>query len=201
MLIHYHELVALTGVGKPGARVALDDLHKAAWSLYTGTGEHAIPAGTPRPFLFSADEVPSRPGVYLFKVRSAQAFPNAKNKSMTVEEGDSLTLTLRFKATANMKAGLRPDGTYFIKRRIVTTEQVDELIVTPRLSKVGLEALSITKTRLPSMPDKQRYQPTLPPIWEASVECVASDALLFADGWTRGVTHGKAYGFGMLQRA
>ena len=47
MYVDYYETSALVGIGRPGERVTLDHLHKAAWSVFTGTGKLEVPQDAP----------------------------------------------------------------------------------------------------------------------------------------------------------
>lgn len=199
MHIDYFETAALVGVGRPGYRVTLDDLHKAAWTLYTGSGKHEIPPNTPRPFVFSADPVPGRENVFLFTIRSAAAFPRADAKTLKVEDGSTWMLGLRFKATANRKLWNEAKQRHESKRQLVHNDAIESDIITPALSRFGLEVLNVSLEGPTFMKQKaEGFQRTLPPLWYATIEAVVSDPLLFANGWTAGVTHGRAYGLGML---
>lgn len=180
----------MAGAGYPGYPVTRDDLHKAAWSLYTGSGEHAIPPGTPRPFVFSADEIPGRPGLFLFKIRSAQAFPKAKSLSFDANEGESMKLAFRFQPVA--RRGNR-------RGTIDETEWQD--FAEHLLRKAGIEAVDTTLTLEGHRRNSMREGPLATPTVFCEVEGVVADGLSLADYWTRGLGRGRAYGFGLLQAA
>lgn len=190
MLISYYELAVVAGAGRPGHPVTLDDHHKAVWALYTGTGKHEVPKGTPRPFVFSADEVPSRPGVFLFKIRSAQAFPKAAKREVEVNEGDSIKLAFRFQPVVSRNG-----------RRVTTADTEWMELAEYRLRQAGVEAIDTTLTNEASRPKNRHHRNKVPPIVFCEVECVVADGMVLADHWTRGIAAGRAYGFGMLQTA
>lgn len=199
MYVDYFETSALVGVGRAGERVTLDHLHKAAWSVFTGTGKLEVPKGTQRPFVFSADPVPGRENVFLMVIRSAVEFPRATHKSLSLEEGDTWRFGLRFKGLAKRMVWNSAKEAYVGHRGIVAEEDIEEKILEPALSRHGFEMLKVSLMGPTFMKHKASgYQKTLPPLWYAEVEGVVSDPLLMANAMTAGITHGKAYGFGML---
>lgn len=199
MYVDYFETSALVGIGHPGERVTLDHLHKAAWSVFTGTGKLEVPQGTPRPFVFSADPAPGRENVFLLVVRSAVEFPRAKRKTANFEEGDTWKFGLHFKGLASRKVWCEAKQAFINRREFVPEDKIEPLIIQPTLSRHGLEVLNVSLIGPTYMKHKPKgYQKKLPPHWYATLEGVVSDPLLMANALTAGISHGKAYGFGML---
>lgn len=201
MLIPYYELAAVAGVGRPGHPVTLDDLHKAAWSIYTGTGEHVIPKGTPRPFIFSADEVPGRDGVFLFKIRSALRFPKAKALELEGNDGDTLNFKFRLQPvkSVDLRAEVANHPGAKSHKRITAPEEEWPALAERRLRSAGLEPLEVALTVERSRRRNAQHRDKIPPVVFCEAECTVADSLSLADLWTRGIAAGKAYGFGMLQ--
>lgn len=199
MLIGYYEVAALSGVGRRGVPTTLDDFHKTAWALYSNNTHVDVSADTLRPFLFSADPVPSRPGIYLFVIRSAQYFPHAERKQLNIDMGDTITVSYRLCPTVS-EASFCPRKKRRVSRKVmVSDDNVDKKCAVPHLEKSGLQPLSINRLRGHSFRHRWHTSRLYPPAWFVTAQCKVCDPLLLADKWTSGVGHGKAYGFGMLQ--
>lgn len=190
MIVHYHELSALMGVGTPGQQVTLNDLHKAAWALYTGTGKMEIPKGVERPFTFRADEMPGRPGMYLLIVRSPFAFANAKPASLDLSAGLSLTIEFMYSPFLRTK---NAQG-----KTIRTTPPRDAWPdnARQRLQAAGLEPETVAVTHLPQMRVKARQKPQ--PLVMVEATATVTDPVAVADKWIRGATPMRAYGMGQF---
>lgn len=199
MYVDYYETSALIGVGKPGELVTLDLLHKAAWSVFTGSGVFEIPRNTPRPFVFSADAVPGRDNVYLMVIRAPVEFPRATRKTAHFQEGDTWQFGLHFKGLASTKSWDHAKQAFHVKRQTVSEENIESRIIRPSLSRHGFEVLKV-ELMGPTYRKHQSKgrQAAFPPLWYGTIEGVVSDPLLMANALTSGVTHGRAYGFGML---
>lgn len=199
MLIGYYEVAALSGVGRRGVPTTLDDFHKTAWALYSNNTHVDVSANTLRPFLFSADPVPSRPGIYLFVIRSAQYFPHAERKQLNINMGDAITVSYRLRPVVSETPFCPRKKRRVSKKVTVSDDNVDKKCTVPRLEKAGLQPLSINRLREHSFRHKRLASGHYPPAWFVTAQCKVCDPLLLADKWTSGVGPAKAYGFGMLQ--
>lgn len=190
MITHYHEMSALLGVGQPGKPVVLNDLHKAAWSLYTGTGKMEIPQSVERPFTFRADALPGRPGMYLFTVRSPFAFAHAKQLCINLEAGASLDLEFMISPFKRVKNAQDKS------RRIVPPEGEWEETARQRFRAAGMEPGGLSLTPLPKM--SMRHHQVRHPLLVASSTVTVVDPTQAAELWLRGATPMRAYGLGQL---
>lgn len=190
MIVQYHELSAMIGVGRPGSRVYLDDLHKAAWSLYTGTGEMKIPPGVERPFTFRADSLPGRPGTYLFTLRSPFAFARAKEYALTLDVGTQLGLEVVFSPFARRKDGNNKSV------KVIVGPDGEQDVATKRFKSAGLAPGSIEVSRISVLPIRHGNK-AFPVIAASTTVTVTSPAEAMA-GWLYGVSPMKAYGMGQL---
>lgn len=190
MICQYHEVSALVGVGRPGRPVVLNDLHKAAWGFYTGTGKMEIPDDTERPFTFRGDALPGRPGMFLLTVRSPFTFANARARSVALYEGSELHLELvlsPFKREKNAQGKTR---------RVVPPEEEWLSVAAQRFRACGLEPGEVTLTRLPSMAMRPRQ--VRHPLLVAEATAVVADPMKATDAWLNGGTPMRAYGLGQL---
>lgn len=190
MITRYHEMSALLGVGAPGRPVVLNDLHKAAWSLYTDTGEMEISQGLERPFTFRADALPGRPGMYLFTVRSPFAFTHAKPLCINLAAGTSLDVELMLSPFKRVK------NSQDKSRRVVPPEAEWEEVARQRFCAAGMEPESVSLTPLPKM--SMRSNQVRHPLVVAAATVTVVDTVQAADRWLRGATPMRAYGLGQL---
>lgn len=191
MICHYHELTAMVGVSRPGARVVLNDLHKAAWSLYTGTGEMTIPKGIERPFTFRWDAVPGRPGVYLMTVRSPFPFANAQAKAVDMAEGQAIALEVLLSPFIRMKnAQGKP-------RRVMPLADKWEEVVTDMMGRRGI-AVDTVSLSPPERRVVRHHREQSSPIMMATIRGHIQDGAVLADFWLRGATPMRAYGLGQM---
>lgn len=191
MICHYHELTAMVGVSRPGARVVLNDLHKAAWSLYTGTGEMTIPKGVDRPFTFRWDAMPGQPGVYLMTVRSPFAFANARAKAVDMSESQAIALEVLLSPFQRAKnAQSKP-------RRITPPAEQWAEVVTDLMARRGI-AVDTVALSPPERMALRHPREKSSPIVMATIHGHIQDGAVLADFWLRGATPMRAYGLGQM---
>lgn len=190
MIVRYHELNAMMGVGRPGRHVTLNDLHKSAWAIYTATGKMEIPKGTQRPFTFRADALSGQPGRYLFVIRSAFEFANSKAREIDLSEGNSLRLEM---ASSPYKRVANAEGK---TRRVVPPEDEWIEVTEKRFRSAGLAAKKITLDILPSLP--MRHGQARQRLLMVEADVTVTDPIKAADAWLRGAEVMRAYGMGQL---
>lgn len=195
MICQYHELSAMIGVGRPGQEITLDDMHKAAWSLYTGTGKMEIPKGVERPFTFKFDALPSRPGMFLMTLRSPFSFTHAKAKAVHLEAGQRLSVEMPLSPFQRKYMEVRP-GTWK-GRRVAPPEDQWEACANRVLTRSGMAVESL------GLHGAQKMRITHSKHKNSSIVMVTatgtvSDPAALADRWVRGATPARAYGLGQI---
>lgn len=191
MIVRYHEMSALMGVGKPGRPITLDDHHKAAWALYTGTGKMEIPRGVDRPFTFRADALPGRPGMHIITVRSPFAFAGAKELSIDLAEGTRLDVEFVYSPFTRSKSA---EGKSI---RITPPSKEWDENARQRLAFAGMATESLRVTPLPRAKVKTKNgSPTT--LVNVTAQAIVTDPIEAADKWMRGISPMRAYGMGQL---
>lgn len=190
MIVRYFELSAMIGVGHPGRPVVLNDLHKTAWSLYTGTGKMEVPKGVERPFTFRADALPGRQGMYVFIIRSPFEFAGATARSIDLSLGNQLTLEFIYSPYKRIETADKKT------RRVVPPENQWATVAGKRFLAAGLEPSRVSLTPLPKLsmrPNQVRH-----PLVAVESMVTVTDSVKAADAWIRGATMMRAYGMGQL---
>lgn len=190
MIIRYYEMSAVTGAGRPGTPATLNDLHKTAWSLYTGTGKVAVPRNAERPFTFRWDALPGRDGVYLFTIRSAFSFAGATSRSVDLSAGSELHLEFPLSPFRRIKTAEDKS------RRIVPPREEWGAVAIDRFKAAGLAPGDISLTDLPKM--SMRHRKERHPLLMVAGTATVNDPAQAADVWLRGGTPMRAYGLGQF---
>lgn len=189
MDIRYYERSVLTRVPQIHQQRVLDDLHRHAWQLFSGTQHEPG-----RPFVFRFD--PVHGSRFLVTLRSDKPFPGCEERALGVRDGAVVMVDLA--AIPISRRTIHKNGKPCNRERVLDRAEWPDYMQR-LIARAGL-----SETEPPRLTRLARYRikPAMRvpnPIVNASVKATIVDAETFAAAWLDGVGRSKSYGLGMLR--